>query len=515
MTTSLKDSVAKGLALAAWIPLKEEGTAIAPEFSLIRKEGDFILTGKFGRDHLFPELIHQLEASHDETLTVPELSNLLTGLKDDVTASLDNNQNDDSSGLNGLTSYVDSFKSCFSLMVNIHFNEVEFSARFGEETNPLTGNIEKTTSVMFALETEWLAIQIYFKKSVVKINGINHGSSKVLLLAKPINEVELRDIVPLTDPSVLPDFSLDACFVCSSVPLNGDEVSALMVLKPGANAAQPLFSGLTNNTLVNSLPAKKLNVGVALLANIKLNDTYAPLYIPLNPDKKTETPASGLTEAEQKVIDEQQTTPLKAGQSGAITGKKLGPITVSSVSLTYDDPNIKLSVDGTLSMASFQLILDALVLKVDLNEIFAGNIVDALSFDLAGLSLFINTSSFSLAGSLFRIEGEYADEYLGRLSLSTKTLSLGALGAYTKLPSGQTSMFAYLAINYPIGGIPAFFVEGLALGFGYNRAIKLPGINKVHQFPLVTSLNGKSVGGSVDADSIVEVKAQLKALSAD
>ena len=189
MTTSLKDSVAKGLALAAWIPLKEEGTAIAPEFSLIRKEGDFILTGKFGRDHLFPELIHQLEASHDETLTVPELSNLLTGLKDDVTASLDNNQNDDSSGLNGLTSYVDSFKSCFSLMVNIHFNEVEFSARFGEETNPLTGNIEKTTSVMFALETEWLAIQIYFKKSVVKINGINHGSSKVLLLAKPINEV--------------------------------------------------------------------------------------------------------------------------------------------------------------------------------------------------------------------------------------------------------------------------------------------------------------------------------------
>ena len=50
----------------------------------------------------------------------------------------------------------------------------------------------------------------------------------------------------------------------------------------------------------------------------------------------------------------------------------------------------------------------------------------------------------------------------------------------------------YASLLAPLGGIPEFFIEGIALGMGYNRGIKPPPIEVVHRFPLVTALYEKN-----------------------
>jgi hypothetical protein len=65
-------------------------------------------------------------------------------------------------------------------------------------------------------------------------------------------------------------------------------------------------------------------------------------------------------------------------------------------------------------------------------------------------------------------------------------ISVTAIGSYS---SG--SLMAYAVLSAPIGGIPAFYVNGLALGFGYNKRLSLPSIEEVPDYPLVSAaVNG-------------------------
>src|SRR6185503_15741824 len=53
------------------------------------------------------------------------------------------------------------------------------------------------------------------------------------------------------------------------------------------------------------------------------------------------------------------------------------------------------------------------------------------------------------------------------------------------------SLFIYAMMDYPLGGPAFFFVNGLAAGFGYNRRLIAPSIDKVAEFPLVKHAVGK------------------------
>jgi hypothetical protein len=69
--------------------------------------------------------------------------------------------------------------------------------------------------------------------------------------------------------------------------------------------------------------------------------------------------------------------------------------------------------------------------------------------------------------------------------LRTKTLALSAIGSYFKY-KGDSSLFVYALLEYPLGGPPFFFVTGLAAGFGYNRQATVPLVEHIHTYPLVT-----------------------------
>ena len=61
---------------------------------------------------------------------------------------------------------------------------------------------------------------------------------------------------------------------------------------------------------------------------------------------------------------------------------------------------------------------------------------------------------------------------------------------------GQASFFIFGAFTGILGGPPCFVVEGIAAGFGYNRAIVLPEIEEVRSFPLVSLVLAPSPGSS-------------------
>ena len=60
-------------------------------------------------------------------------------------------------------------------------------------------------------------------------------------------------------------------------------------------------------------------------------------------------------------------------------------------------------------------------------------------------------------------------------------------------------MFVYGLVKGEIGGPPAFFVTGLAVGFGVNRALRLPAPDEVQAFPLIAAAQGTGATGVQDA----------------
>ena len=74
-------------------------------------------------------------------------------------------------------------------------------------------------------------------------------------------------------------------------------------------------------------------------------------------------------------------------------------------------------------------------------------------------------------------------------------MAISAIGALGRVPvSGSddtyVTCFVIAAIDYPLGGIPEFFVTGLAGGLGLNRQLVLPDVSYVSSSPFMLALSG-------------------------
>lgn len=103
---------------------------------------------------------------------------------------------------------------------------------------------------------------------------------------------------------------------------------------------------------------------------------------------------------------------------------------------------------------------------------------DLIKFFISGFGISFDNGILSIGGGFYARDNEYA----GELSIRFKEVGLTAIGSY----SNETgSLWAFLVLSAPLGGIPAFFVKGLAAGFGYNKRLLLPGISEVNENPFV------------------------------
>ncbi|WP_024969307.1 DUF6603 domain-containing protein, partial [Microcystis aeruginosa] len=100
--------------------------------------------------------------------------------------------------------------------------------------------------------------------------------------------------------------------------------------------------------------------------------------------------------------------------------------------------------------------------------------------------------SIEISGALLRADKEKNGikytEYLGlaslKFDLAGKSFGVSAIGAYAYY-DGEPSLFLYAVLHVTIVVDPSFIITGFALGFGYNRYLKVPSIDKLLDFPLV------------------------------
>jgi hypothetical protein len=189
--------------------------------------------------------------------------------------------------------------------------------------------------------------------------------------------------------------------------------------------------------------------------------------------------------------------------------KKIGSIaTIHRIGLGYANKKVAILFDLDANFSVLQMSLIGLRLNLDLNYIsyfkdFGSSnnkfgtvkkfIEDAVSIGLDGLGVGLETSAFTIAGLLARqkvvVQGKEYNQYIGGITIKTKSFTIIGLGAYGKI-AGYQSFFLYAYLGVPIGGPPFFFVNGLAIGFGYNRQVKIPSIEGVADFPLVKIVMG-------------------------
>jgi hypothetical protein len=255
---------------------------------------------------------------------------------------------------------------------------------------------------------------------------------------------------------------------------------------------------------IAALPLEDITALIALSAALKLGEQVVPLSLPIA--TKTENSSS----TEPNTSNEPESTanrlPVKVTNETSDDGikwyalqKKYGPAYFNRIGMKLDGSDLQFLLDASLAVSGLTISLDGLSVTSPLTTLEP-------VFELKGLGIDFQKGAFEIGGAL--LHDKENKEYNGYATLSLKKLTLSAIGSYTELEQ-QPSMFFYAALNYPLGGVPCFFITGLACGFGYNRKLLLPDIETVENFPLIQDAK-HSVGNAKQPVDLSKKLEELK-----
>jgi hypothetical protein len=291
--------------------------------------------------------------------------------------------------------------------------------------------------------------------------------------------------------------------ILASVPFTREETFALKhIVPPGTISLPTVLNKGANIAIEMQLGGQPITLDMNM---------FQPPALPDIPDTQGETPRAINTSAGGKTPKPSKT---KKGASSAVN-RPVGGVNVDSISLGYENQRLQLLVDGTISAMGLSLGFMGLAVTIPLEDVTKPRF-DRIRLSLDGLILNYEKGFLSLSGMFLRLSikdeegkdtGRY--EYIGQIAIKTQTFGITGIGCYTELPGGGSSAFVYASLLTPLGGDPAFFIEGIALGMGYNRGIERIPVEDVNKFPLVTALYSSMDG----PPSITYVKNQFRLLS--
>lgn len=242
--------------------------------------------------------------------------------------------------------------------------------------------------------------------------------------------------------------------------------------------------------------------GLTLHLELSLGGTAVPLSLPISaqsvqPTGQRPTIAGGTAPALATPAPVDKATWVKLQKS-------FGPLALERVGVLYESGQLTFLLDGGFSVAGLTIALTGLSATTRLKPF-------QLSFGLQGLALDYKGGPAEISGAFLREElkdelGVAYTAYNGAALLKAESFTLSAIGSYADY-QGHPSMFIYAVLDSPLGGPAFFFVTGLAAGFGFNRALKIPGIDQVQNFPLVS----RAVSGPDGGDG--DIGAQMRRLN--
>ncbi len=309
---------------------------------------------------------------------------------------------------------------------------------------------------------EKLSIQL--SRARIALAKTTTGSGRVLVGVELGAGIELSKL-PLVGRFVQQGQTLDLALqlVAASASFTAPEVARLNALGPAAGLDFPAAGIDTSASRVMLTPALVV-AGTALPVG-------APLALagPLTPTSVPVAPAAGASDAVAWVPIQKAFGPFHFERVG--------------VGLTSDKKSLALMMDASVELGGLTLTLAGLGAECALSDIAARKLTP--HFHLDGLGIDFASGDLTLAGALIGRGSAGARAFEGAVTVKYRDLGILGVGAYQEL-DGQPSLFVFAQVDYPLGGPPFFFVEGLSFGFGYNRAIALPPLEALATFPLLT-----------------------------
>ncbi|NVI83615.1 DUF6603 domain-containing protein [Janthinobacterium sp. BJB401] len=195
--------------------------------------------------------------------------------------------------------------------------------------------------------------------------------------------------------------------------------------------------------------------------------------------------------------------------------RSFGPLYASQIGVGWEQDKYLLDMlfDGNVTMAGLFIGLDSLSVGVPVKTPLDPS---AYSMDLAGIDIQFSGGGVEIAGGFLKQDNPLS--YDGYATVKAGSFGLLALGSYALVPldparpDGPTaaSLFIFVNLNIPLGPTPAFFINGLAAGFGYNRNLRIPDVGDIAEFPLVQGAIDSSVFGSgATPDSALSVLSKV------
>lgn len=319
-------------------------------------------------------------------------------------------------------------------------------------------------------------------------------------------------------------------FSLSDLPLVGAElakietisVSDINVIISSQPSVDATLAGQVN-TIINSLgtgypnlPADGISGEFMVSANLELGNEKLPLSVSMGGSSSSgSSRAAGqaLPASEQSLVTTGTlaTVPTDSASSGGITWfnvqKSFGPVSIGRIGVMYQSSQQALwfELDATLAIGPLSLSLVGLGIGSPIKSFHP-------EFSLQGLGVGYSKPPLEIAGALVNLAPPGADyiEFEGGVMISTSEFTLETFGYYGN-KGGFSSMFIFGALAYPFGGPAAFFLTGIALGFGYNSDLRIPTIDEVQSFPFVqvlptsTSPNTSLFGPNPTPVSVLDV----------
>lgn len=295
-----------------------------------------------------------------------------------------------------------------------------------------------------------------------------------------------------------------------NLPLIGEQVKDVKITNFGfvytsAEGEYPMLS-VDPVDATHSAQAKKYDKGFALSGELHYASDSPPLQLSLPSAMSSPDPSRQKGGAVRAAV----VSSAKPETKWFKLDKRVGPVTLSQIGFEYENDTITLLISGGVAIAAISVSLDGLGISVNRSKLFEGKIDPTFSLDGIGLSY--AAPPLEISGSFLKTTFNGADTYNGTAVLKTDAFSLSAMGSFTQV-DGQTSLFVYAYLDKALGGPSFFYVEGLAAGFGYNRVLIMPPIDKVAEFPLVKQVMGDKDPAQATASSTAVLQAQLAKLS--
>ena len=258
----------------------------------------------------------------------------------------------------------------------------------------------------------------------------------------------------------------------------------------------------------------KLESPLALNVTLQIGSNVQQLSVPVSINTDADAQGNGLQLVTTTGSEVNHSDAIKTGDGTQWLKiqKSFGPVHMERVGIRFGDDDgtsqVSALLDGGISVAGLSVSLDGLTVKAPLSDL------SKFEFSLDGLGIDFKNGPIEIGGAFIEnLDANGMPQFSGAALLRMPQLSLSALGVFSRV-NNHPSLFIYALLDKIIGGPAFFFVTGLAAGFGYNRSLKVPSIDKVAEFPLVSQVMGGANANSGEAEQAIAKRDPMTQLEA-